>query len=262
MGALTRAYNWSVSSLRSPETWPQSLRTVLGLLLASKAPMWVAWGPDLIFFYNDACKEMLGSKHPALGKRLADVWAEIWIDVGGLVEAALAGEASQHEDLPLVVNRSGVGEMAWFSFSYTPVRDDSGGFAGLFCVIAETTTRVLAERRQAFHLALETRLREIAVPLNAIAVASEALGQNLGVAQVVYGEVEADGKIVLIEHEWNNGTMVVNVRRHRLDDYGPELIADLRRGITIAIPDVRLDPRTSSQRGSCGFRANQDHRSN
>lgn len=148
MGALMRGHNWSTSPLGAPETWPQSLRSVVGLLLTSKFPMFVAWGPELGFLYNDPYAEILGTKHPAaLGARFHDIWAEIWPDISPLIDAALAGEASYREDLPLVVNRHGLDEQTWFTFSYSPVRDESGAVAGMFCAVAETTDKVLSQLR-------------------------------------------------------------------------------------------------------------------
>src|SRR3954471_20245922 len=120
LGALMRAHDWSRSPLGAPEGWPQSLRSVVGLLLNSKFPMFVAWGPELGFLYNDPYAEILGAKHPAaLGGRFQDIWAEIWSDIAPLIEAAMAGEAVYREDLPLVLNRHGYPESGWFTFSYS-----------------------------------------------------------------------------------------------------------------------------------------------
>ena len=143
VGALMRIHDWATSPLGSPETWPQSLRSVVGLLLGSKFPMFVAWGPELGFLYNDPYAEILGSKHPAsLGAPFHDIWAEIWPDILPLIDAAMAGEASDREDLPLLMNRRGFEEQTWFTFSYSPVRDESGRVAGMFCAVQETTDRV------------------------------------------------------------------------------------------------------------------------
>src|SRR5918998_69483 len=145
MGALMRAHDWSASPLGAPEAWSQSLRTVVSLLLNSKFPMFVAWGPELGFLYNDSYAAILGAKHPrALGGRFADIWAEIWPDIWPLVERALAGEASWLENLPLTTNRYGYDEQTYFTFSYSPVRDESGGIAGMFCACTETTSEVNA----------------------------------------------------------------------------------------------------------------------
>ena len=146
-GALMRAHDWSKSPLGEPQSWPQSLRTVVGLLLQSQFPMFVAWGEALGFLYNDPYAKILGTKHPrALGNRFQDIWSEIWPDISPLIDAAMSGHATYREDLPLVMNRKGYDEQTWFTFSYSPVRDEIGNVAGMFCAVEETTRRVLAER--------------------------------------------------------------------------------------------------------------------
>ncbi|HYJ81823.1 MAG TPA: PAS domain-containing protein [Allosphingosinicella sp.] len=161
MGERMRAFDWSTSPLGPPETWPQALKTATGILLSSKFPMFLAWGPELRFLYNDAYSDVLGGKHPAaLGHAFEDIWAEIWADIEPLVQRALAGEATYFENLPLTMTRKGYSEQTWFTFSYSPLRGDDGEAAGMFCVCTETTATVLAERervneterlRQLFH---------------------------------------------------------------------------------------------------------------
>ncbi|WP_051109896.1 hybrid sensor histidine kinase/response regulator [Massilia niastensis] len=147
MGAMMRSHDWSASPLGHPRTWPQALRTVVGLMLNSKFPMFVAWGPELGFLYNDSYVSVLGGKHPAsLGMRFHDIWAEIWDDVHPLIVRALKGEASYMDRLPLLMNRHGYDEQTWFRFSYSPVRDEGGTVAGMFCACVEMTGEVLAER--------------------------------------------------------------------------------------------------------------------
>lgn len=149
-GELMRTQDWSNSSLGHPETWPQSLRSVVGLLLNSKFPMFVAWGAELGFLYNDAYAEILGAKHPtAMGGKFREIWAEIWPTIEPLIQAAMDGEATFHEDLPLLMNRHGFEEETWFTFSYSPVRDEAGDLAGMFCAVSETTKRVRLEKRLA-----------------------------------------------------------------------------------------------------------------
>jgi PAS domain S-box-containing protein len=144
-----RAHDWSNSPLGPPAKWPHSLRAVVGLLLNSKFPMFVAWGPDLGFLYNDPYAEILGAKHPAaLGRPFHEVWSEIWHDISPLINSALSGEATYHENLPLVMQRRGFEEQTWFTFSYSPVRDESGAVAGMYCACTETTAHVLAERHR------------------------------------------------------------------------------------------------------------------
>ncbi|MCL6699504.1 PAS domain-containing protein [Sphingomonas sp. NSE70-1] len=131
-------------------------------MLGSKFPMFVAWGPELGFLYNDAYAVILGAKHPqAMGSRFEVIWKEIWSDVGPLAHRALQGEATWLEDLPLVMNRKGFDEQTWFTFSYSPVRGDDGQIAGMFCAVAETTEKVIAQRRVADeNLTLEQRVAQ------------------------------------------------------------------------------------------------------
>jgi PAS domain S-box-containing protein len=143
-GALMRTRDWEASPLGSPDTWPGSLRTVVGLMLTSKFPMFIAWGEELGFLYNDPYAKILGNKHPAaLGSRFHDIWADIWPDISPLIDAAMAGEATYRENLPLVMNRKGFPEQTWFTFSYSPVHDESGRVAGMFCACTEV---MLVER--------------------------------------------------------------------------------------------------------------------
>jgi signal transduction histidine kinase/ActR/RegA family two-component response regulator len=147
LGAMMRAHDWSSSPLGHPRDWPQALRTVVGLMLNSKFPMFVAWGPELGFLYNDSYREILGDKHPAaLGGRFHDIWSEIWHDISPLIERALRGEATYADRLYLVMNRHGYDEPTWFTFSYSPVRDERGIIAGMYCAVVEVTEQVLAEQ--------------------------------------------------------------------------------------------------------------------
>ncbi len=147
MAEMIRVHDWSSSPLGPIEHWPQSLRSIVSLMLASEFAMCLAWGPELGFLYNDHYARIMHDKHPqALGQRFADVWADVWSDISPLVDKALAGEASFFENLPLVTDRKGYDEHAWFTFSYSPVRDESGAIAGMFCSTYESTERVVTER--------------------------------------------------------------------------------------------------------------------
>ena len=142
-----RTSDWSSSPLGPPDAWSPALKTIVELMLASRIPMFVAWGDDLGFLYNDAYRHILADKHPdALGRRFEDIWSEIWSDISAMVDAALQGRATYSEDLPLTMNRKGHDEQTWFTFSYSPARDEHGRIAGMFCACTETTGQVLADR--------------------------------------------------------------------------------------------------------------------
>jgi PAS domain S-box-containing protein len=148
MGARVRAHDWLKSPLGSIGTWPQSLQTTLSIMLSSAFPSYLAWGPELISFYNDAYVPILGTKPDALGRRFHDVWSEVWDRIGPITDRAMAGEASYFEDFPLTLVRRGSPEQTWFTFSYSPIRDESGGVGGVLCTVHETTPRIVAERER------------------------------------------------------------------------------------------------------------------
>jgi len=147
VGALMRSQDWSRSPLGEPSTWPPALRSIVSLMLGSGFPMFCAWGKDLGFLYNDPYIPVLGDKHPAaLGAPFHAIWSEIWDDIHPLIERALGGQATYVEKLPLVMRRHGYDEQTWFTFSYSPARDDNGEVAGMHCACVEVTGQVLAER--------------------------------------------------------------------------------------------------------------------
>lgn len=149
MARLFRQHDWSGSPLGPPEQWPQSLRSVVQLMLGSAFPMFVAWGPKLSMVYNAGYADFLGIKHPAaLGQPLYEVWQEIEGELVPLVSRALSGEPFFMENLPLRLRRRGFDEDCWFTFSYSPVLGEDGGIAGIYCACTETTAMVLAEREQ------------------------------------------------------------------------------------------------------------------
>lgn len=148
MGERMRAYDWSQSALGGPGTWPQSLRTAVSILLNSRFPMFIWWGPELVTIYNDAYIPVAGNKHPQLlGQSGREGWTEIWKDLGPLVESVFRGRSTWSEDLRLNIMRRGFIEETYFTFSYSPVLDDEGGVGGLFCACVETTGTVLGRRR-------------------------------------------------------------------------------------------------------------------
>jgi signal transduction histidine kinase len=172
LGELIRSIPaWKNTSLGPPSTWPPSLRTTLRLMLTSRYAMWMGWGPELLFFYNDAYREQtLGKKHPwALGKPAREVWAEIWDTIGPRVERVLStGEATWDEGLLLFLERHGFPEETYHTFSYSPAPGDDGGTEGLFCVVIEETERVIGERRLAL-------LRDLAVRFGTVTTIADVM---------------------------------------------------------------------------------------
>ncbi|MBR2818032.1 MAG: PAS domain-containing protein [Reyranella sp.] len=148
MARTMRDWDWAATPLGPPETWPDGLKIPLRMLLTSRFEMWLGWGPDLHFFYNDAYVPTLGVKHPSmLGKPFREVWAEVYAEVADQVAHVRAGEATWNKALLLLLERSGYPEETYHSFSYSPLYGDSGAVEGLLCVVSEETERVIGERR-------------------------------------------------------------------------------------------------------------------
>ncbi|MGZ8303141.1 MAG: hybrid sensor histidine kinase/response regulator [Telluria sp.] len=242
-----RENDWSASPLGHPDTWPRELLTVVNLMLNSNFPMFVAWGPELGFLYNDAYAPMLGNKLPgSMGVRFQDLWREIWDDVGPIVSSALEGNSSYFENFPLMVLRTGQMEKAWFTFSYSPVEDAQGNVAGMYCSAIETTSQVLIEKRQAFQLELANKLGPLGSAEEIIAESSAILGRYLEVSRVAYCEIDDLNGTFVVRRDWTqHGLSSVAGPVRRLDDFGPGVINDLRAGKLMIVPDVLLDARTA-----------------
>ena len=129
MAELVRAFDWSTTPLGPMDRWPDALKSAVRILLTSRFSMWMAWGPELTFLYNDSyAKTTLGKKHPwALGKPAPVVWSEIWKDIGPRIRRVMdTGEASWDETLMLILERSGYPEETYHTFSYSPLDGADG----------------------------------------------------------------------------------------------------------------------------------------
>lgn len=150
MGALMNTLDWAQTPLGPIEHWPQSLCTALSICLVSRFPMLLWWGPELVMLYNDAYRPILGStKHPrSMGQRGKVCWPEIWDVIGPMLEGVLTqGQATWSNNQLLLLDRNGYVEECYFTFSYSPIYDESGAIGGIFTAVTETTGNVLGERR-------------------------------------------------------------------------------------------------------------------
>lgn len=148
MASRVAAFDWSTTPLGAIESWPQSLRTTLGLMLESRVAMCLCWGPELTLFHNDAYIPVLGAKAPgALGQPLAVIWSDVWEAIQPLVDSVMSGTPTMNEDMPLTMQRNGYPEETFFTFSYTPVRCERSEIAGFLNITTDVTRQVQKERR-------------------------------------------------------------------------------------------------------------------
>jgi PAS domain S-box-containing protein len=181
IGRDLTAVDWTSTPLGPPDGWPQSLRTAVSILLASRFSMWMAWGPELTFFCNAAYRrDTLGRKYPwALGRPASEVWAEIWDDIGPRIERVLStGAATWDEALMLILERSGYPEETYHTFSYSPLRDEDGRVVGMLCVVSEDTERVIGERRMATLRDLGSDPSVVRTERQLLDFAADQLGRN------------------------------------------------------------------------------------
>ncbi|WP_208621103.1 hybrid sensor histidine kinase/response regulator [Azospirillum oryzae] len=162
MGALMRGHDWASTPLGPMDDWPQELRFTVGLMLRSRQAMFIGWGPDVTFLYNDAYLDILGARHPqALGRPMREVWPDAWPVAGDFVRRVYDGEPLRHEDLRVPLERNGATEDCYFTFSYTPITDEAGRVGGFLCIVAETTSAVERARAEEEIRLANERLRAL-----------------------------------------------------------------------------------------------------
>lgn len=147
-GALMRAVDWSSNPLGKPSGWPKELRVIVGVMLGSKQPMFIVWGPTQTTLYNDAYAKICGNRHPvAMGQPFHEIWFDIWEQLDPIVSDAYNGISTSMDDIELIMHRNGFPEETHFAFSYSPIRGSSGEVLGMFCPCVETTEQVIMHRR-------------------------------------------------------------------------------------------------------------------
>lgn len=198
MGALMRSLDWSQTPLGTVAHWSSSLRTSLSICLMSRFPILIWWGPELVMLYNDAYRPILGStKHPqALGQRGQECWSEIWHVIGPMLEGVLATrQATWSDNQLLLINRNGYVEECYFTFSYSPIQDETGQVGGVFTAVTETTEQVLSERRLQTLRDLARSTAEVKTVTEACRLAIATLANNpYDVPFALLYWVEANGK--------------------------------------------------------------------
>lgn len=171
MARRVDAFDWASTPLGPRVDWPPELKTFVSHILESGFPAAIVWGEGLVTIYNDAFRPILGDKPEALGRSFAEIWAEAWDDIGPIARRAFAGEATYIENYPLVVNRSGAPEQAWFTFCYSPLRLADGRVAGMMDTVVETTATMIARADLAIvNQELSHRLKNTLTLVQSIAI--------------------------------------------------------------------------------------------
>ncbi len=180
MAKLMRSTNWAKTKLGPLEKWPASLRTMIGVVLGSRFPMLIWWGPDLLHLYNDAYRPILRDKHPAsLAAPAPIIWAEVWDAVKEMVRGVQEdGVASWMEDLQLFITSGKMAEETYFTFSYSPIPGDDGKVGGLLNTVQESTVKVQGERQIRMLHDLAARTAEAKSEEEAYRIVVEVLGEN------------------------------------------------------------------------------------
>lgn len=178
------AFDWSETSIGKLETWPVALKTAVSIMLASNFPKAIVWGPDLLTIHNDAFRPILGNKPAAIGRPFSDVWAETWETIAPIVARAYAGEPTYIENFPISTNRHGYEEQAYFTFCYSPIRDENGDIAGMMDTVIEVSETVAAQRRMAaINDELAHRMKNMLAMVGAIASQTLRGADSLAQAQ-------------------------------------------------------------------------------
>jgi signal transduction histidine kinase len=180
LGELIRSYDWSRTSIGPIEGWPDSLRTAVRIMLASSQPIWIGWGEDLIYLYNDPYKSIIGGKHPGmLGRPTSVVWSEIWDVIEPMLQSALTSSQGTYvESQLLIMERYGYREETYYTFSYSPIPGEDGRPRGIICVNTDDTQRRIGERQLATLGELAGKTTEVLTAVDVCRGAAEALASN------------------------------------------------------------------------------------
>ncbi|WP_066472031.1 PAS domain-containing sensor histidine kinase [Bosea sp. WAO] len=247
MAAAIAAHDWT-TTLGPPENWPAALRVAVGMMVNSHFPKCIVWGPELITIHNDAFKAILGDKPPALGQPFSEVWAEVWQEISPLVEKAYAGEATFIEDFPLVVERYGYPERAWFTFCYSPIRDENGAVLGMIDTVVETTAKMQSERNsRLLNAELAHRMKNVLAMIGAVANQTFRSAGSLEEAQATFGERVAalgEAHAILTQSSWSGAPIRAVIEGalapHRIAEgrvvlNGPALELGAKQSLTLAL---------------------------
>jgi signal transduction histidine kinase/ActR/RegA family two-component response regulator len=248
MARLMRAHDWSVTPLGTPDTWSQALRTCVRLMLNTRHPIFMFWGPEAICLYNDGYRQILGRERHAiaLGNRGAVVWDEIWHIIGPQVAQVMAGEgATWHENDLIPLTRDGKTENTYWTYSYSPIDDEetATGIGGTLVLVTETTQAVLAEKRRTEEIERQRRLFDQAPSFVCILQGPEHVYEFVNDAhrrlfnsadwigkplRQAFPDIEGQGFYELMDKVYATGERFIATAEPVRFRYGPEGIEDVR----------------------------------
>ncbi len=241
MADQVRLHDWASTPLGPLDAWPEVLKTTVAQTLSSRFPQAIVWGEALIMLYNDPFVPILGNKPPALGRPFSEVWQEAWDEVKPISDAAFAGRATYIEDFPLVIERSGYPEQAYFTFCYSPIRDHNGTIVGMIDTVIETTATVLAQRRLAFLDELGRAVASAPDAEDIMATTTRLMAEHLALSNCAYADMEPDAAHFTIRGDWAAPGSPNIVGHYRLADFGKQAVSRLGAGEPLVINDNRQE---------------------
>jgi signal transduction histidine kinase len=181
LAAIMEHFDWASTPIGAPENWPANLKTAVRIMLTSQQPIWIGWGQELIYLYNDPYKSIIGGRHPwALGRPASEVWREIWDEISPLLAKAMGGEEGTYVEAQLLImERNGFPEETHYTFSYSPIPNPDGSSGGIFCANTDDTQRVIGERQLSLLRELASRAAESRTVEEACRRSAQALGTEL-----------------------------------------------------------------------------------
>ncbi len=241
MAERVRLHDWASTPLGPLDDWPEVLKTTVALALGSRFPQAIVWGEALTTLYNDAFVPILGKKPPALGRPFSEVWQEAWNEIRPISDAAFAGRATYIEDFPLVVERGGLPEQAYFTFCYSPIRDHNGTVVGMLDTVTETTATVLAQQRLAFLDELGRAVTSAPDAEVIMATTTRLMAEHLSLSNCAYADMDPDADHFTIRGDWAAPGSPNIAGHYRLADFGKLAVNCLSAGEPLVINDNRQE---------------------
>lgn len=237
MAQRIRSYPWERTPLGPMGGWPDVLKTTVVLILASRFPQAVVWGPGLVTLHNDAFARILGNKAEALGAPFSDVWSEAWRDIQPMAERAFDGQATYIENFPLPVDRGGAPGTGYFTFCYSPIRDSQGRVVGMLDTVTETTETVIANHRLEFLDQLGRAVADATHPDAIMGTTTRLVGEHMALSNCAYADMDFDEDGFTIRGDWFREGSPSIVGHYSLTAFGERAVRNLKAGVPLVIND-------------------------